>query len=149
MKTVLQLVAGLGLLLAAAQFVVHGGIGVAKVLGWSPFVVGAVVVAVATGTPEMATTVVSRLRGHHDVGLGNILGSNIFNALFIAAIAALIHPYPVKFPELLPSLLFGGLTTLMIRPGRGGAIGRWRGLVLLALYAAYVAMTLQANGPAH
>ena len=54
----------------------------ALALGWSPFVVGAVVVSVATGTPEMATTVISRLRGHHDVGLGNILGSNIFNALF-------------------------------------------------------------------
>ncbi len=98
---------GLGLLIAAAQLVVDGGRGAALALGWSPFIVGAVVVAAATSTPELATTLISRLRGHHDVGLGNILGSNIFNVLFIAAVAALIHPYPVKLPELLPSLVFG------------------------------------------
>jgi cation:H+ antiporter len=91
-KAVAQATGGLVLLVVAAQFVVYGGKGVAVALGWSPFIVGAVVVSVATGTPEMATTVMSRWRGHHDVGLGNILGSNLFNALFIAALAALIHP---------------------------------------------------------
>jgi len=149
MKTVLLVLAGLGMLIGAAQFVVHGGKGVAEVLGWSPFIVGAVVVAVATGTPELATTIISRIRGHHDVGLGNILGSNVFNALFIAALAALIHPYPVKVPELIPSLIFGIVTTLVILPGKGGILGRWRGFVLLALYAGYLAMTLRAGGAAH
>lgn len=149
LKIVLLVVAGLALLIGAAQFVVHGGKGVALALGWSPFVVGAVVVAVATGTPELATTIISRIRGQHDVGLGNILGSNVFNALFIASIAALIHPYPVKLPELVPSLIFGIVTTLMILPGKGGSLGRWRGFVLLALYAGYVAMTLKAGGAAH
>jgi cation:H+ antiporter len=149
LKIVLLVVAGLALLIGAAQFVVHGGKGVALALGWSPFVVGAVVVAVATGTPELATTIIARLRGHHDVGLGNILGSNVFNALFIAALAALIHPYPVKLPELIPSLIFGIVTTLLILPGKGGALGRWRGFVLLALYAGYVALTLNAGGAAH
>ena len=145
-KAVAQAVGGLVLLMGAAQFVVYGGKGVATALGWSPFIVGAVVISVATGTPEMATTVMSRWRGHHDVGLGNILGSNIFNALFIAALAALIHPYPVRFPELLPSLVLGAVTTLLILPGRGGAMGRWRGFLLLALYALYVGMTLHAEG---
>jgi cation:H+ antiporter len=145
LKIVMQVVVGLGLLIGAAHLVVQGGTGVALALGWSPFIVGAVVVAVATGTPELATTIIARLRGQHDVGLGNILGSNVFNALFIASVAALIHPYPVKLPELMPSLLFGILTTLMILPGRGGVIGRWRGFVLLALYAAFVLMTLHQN----
>jgi cation:H+ antiporter len=145
-KAVAQATGGLVLLVVAAQFVVYGGKGVAVALGWSPFIVGAVVVSVATGTPEMATTVMSRWRGHHDVGLGNILGSNLFNALFIAALAALIHPYQVKVPELLPSLAFGAFTTLLILPGRGGGMGRWRGFVLLAMYALYVAMTLHAEG---
>lgn len=148
-KIVLWVVAGLALLVVAAQFVVHGGKGVAEGLGWSPFVVGAVVVAVATGTPELATTIISRLRGHHDVGLGNILGSNVVNTLLIAAVAALIQPYAVKPPELVPSLVFGIVTTLMILPGKGGALGRWRGFVLLALYAGYVSMTLNAGGAAH
>lgn len=149
LKIVVQVAAGLALLIAAAQFVVHGGTGVALALGWSPFIVGAVVVAVATGTPELATTIIARIRGQHDVGLGNILGSNVFNALFVASVAALIQPYAVKPPELLPSLVFGVITTLLILPGRSGALGRWRGFVLLALYAFYVAMTLNAGGPAH
>lgn len=134
---------GLAMLICAAQFVVHGGRGVALALGWSPFVVGAVVIAVATSTPELATTLIARMRGHHDVGLGNILGSNIFNVLFIAAVAALIHPYPVNLPEIQPSLLFGVVTTLLIIPGRGGHIPRWRGMLLLALYAAYMTLTLR------
>jgi cation:H+ antiporter len=148
-KTVFAIVLGLGLLICAAQFVVHGGKGMAEALGWSPFVVGAVVVAAATSTPELATTLIARMRGHHDVGLGNILGSNIFNVFFIAAVAAFIQPYEVKAPEVLPSLVFGIVTTLMILPGKGGSLGRWRGFVLLALYAVYVAMTLNAGGAAH
>lgn len=142
LKIVLQVLAGLGALIVAAQLVVHGGQGIALVLGWSPFIVGAVVVAVATGTPELATTLIARFRGHHDVGLGNILGSNVFNALLVAALAALIHPYPVNVPELLPSLVFGVITTLMIVPGCRGALGRWRGFVLLAMYVAYVMANL-------
>ncbi|MFC5457396.1 sodium:calcium antiporter [Prosthecobacter fluviatilis] len=139
---------GLLVLIGAAQFVVHGGKGVAAALGWSPFVVGAVVVAVATSTPELATTLIARMRGHHDVGLGNILGSNIFNVLFIASVAALIHPYAVRLPEIMPCLLFGAVTTLLIIPGLDGSIPRWRGIVLLALYAAYMVLTLN-QGAAH
>ncbi len=136
---------GLVLLIAAAQFVVHGGRVVALFLGWSPFIVGAVIVAVATSTPELATTVIARMRGHHDVGLGNILGSNIFNALFIASVAALIQPYQVNLPEIMPSLLFGALTTLLIIPGPGGHIGRWRGVLLLAIYGVYVMLSLDQS----
>lgn len=149
LRTVLVVLVGLGMLIGAAQFVVHGGRGVAELLGWSPFVVGVVVVAVATSTPELATTIIARMRGHHDVGLGNILGSNVFNAFFIASCAAIIQPFAVKMPELVPSLVFGVVTTLLILPGKGGALGRWRGFVLLGLYAVYVAMTLNAGSAAH
>jgi len=142
-KTIFTTLFGLGLLIVAAQFVVHGGKGIAQALGWSPFIVGAVVVAAATSTPELATTLIARARGHHDVGLGNILGSNIFNVLFIAAVAALIQPYSVKMPEIMPSLAFGIGTTLLILPGRGGHLGRWRGFVLLLLYAAFVTFTMR------
>lgn len=145
-KTVGRVMVGLGLLIAAAQFVVHGGRGVAEVLGWSPFVVGAVVVAVATSTPELATTIVAKLRGHDDVGLGNILGSSVFNGLFIAAAAALIKPYAVNFREIVPALVFCAVTTLMILPGRGGQLSRRRGFALLAVYAVYLAMTLWTGG---
>ena len=142
-RTSAQVAVGLSLLIVAAQFVVHGGTGVALALGWSPFIVGAVVIALATCTPELATTVMARFRGHHDVGLGNILGSNLFNGLFIAALAALIRPYAVNPPELTATLVFGVVATLMILPGRNGALGRWRGFALLAIYALYVTLSLR------
>lgn len=148
-KTIFALVLGLALLITAAQFVVHGGKGVAQALGWSPFVVGAVVVAAATSTPELATTLIARMRGHHDVGLGNILGSNIFNVLCIAAVAAMIQPYPVKLPEVLPSLVFGVLTMLLILPGKGGHLPRWRGLALLIVYAIFIMLTVRESGAEH
>ncbi|MFM2141491.1 MAG: hypothetical protein RLZZ476_35 [Verrucomicrobiota bacterium] len=103
----------------------------------------------AKGALELATTIISRLHGQQDVGLGNILGSNVFNTLFIEALAALIQPYPVKVPDLMPSLVFGIVTTLMILPGKGGRLERWRGFVLLALYAAYLTLTLQRGGSGH
>ncbi|HRH97634.1 MAG TPA: calcium/sodium antiporter [Prosthecobacter sp.] len=148
-KPAMHLAAGLGLLIVAAQLVVTGGKGVALALGWSPFIVGAVVVAAATSTPELATTLISRVRGHHDVGLGNILGSNIFNMLFIASVAALIHPYPVNMAEIHPSLWFGVLTVLLILPAKCGSIRRWRGVLLLGLYLAYVLLTLNQNPHPH
>jgi cation:H+ antiporter len=144
--TVAQVLGGLLLLMAAAQFVVYGGRGIAALLGWSPFIVGAVVVAVATGTPELATTIVARAKGHHDVGLGAILGSNVFNALIIASVAAFIRPYGVRREEILPSIAFGIVTVLLVCPGKGGALGRWRGAVLLGVYALYIALTLRSGG---
>ncbi|HWB06771.1 MAG TPA: calcium/sodium antiporter [Verrucomicrobiales bacterium] len=145
-KTVGRVAVGLALLVVAAQLVVHGGKGVAEFLGWSPFVVGAIVVSMATSTPELATTIISKIRGHDDVGLGNILGSCVFNALFIAACAALIHPYGVNIAELMPSLIFGAVTVLFILPGRNGLIGRSRGFLLLAIYAAFLIWSLQSGG---
>jgi cation:H+ antiporter len=142
-KTLFTTLLGLGLLIFAAQFVVQGGKGIAQALGWSPFIVGAVVVAAATSTPELATTLIARVRGHHDVGLGNILGSNVFNVLFVAAVAAMIQPYAVKRPEILPSLAFGLISILLILPVRGGHLGRWRGFALLLVYGMFIAVTMR------
>lgn len=144
-QSIIFLMIGLGLLIGAAQFVVSGGKGIALALGWSPFVVGAVVVAIATSTPELATTLIARMRGHDDVGLGNILGSNIFNVLLVASVTALIRPYPIHLPELQTSLIFGFVTVLIIYPGRNGHLGRARGFVLLAIYACYIGMTLHQD----
>ncbi|MDP1591713.1 MAG: calcium/sodium antiporter [Prosthecobacter sp.] len=145
-KVMLELVCGLGLLLVASDLVVTGGRGVAQALGWSSFVVGAVVVALATTTPELSVSLVSRFRGHDDIGLGNILGSNIFNACVVGAVTALIQPYAVKRAEVMPSLACGAVAVLLIWPPRSGFLRRWHGFVLLALYVVYVSMTLGAGG---
>lgn len=135
---VLACAAGLALLAAAGKFVVAGARGIAVSFGIAEYVIGATVVAVGTSIPELATTVVSKLRGHEDVGLGTILGSNIFNGLFIIGVAAVIHPITASRSEVFLTLVFGLAALASAYPARGGFIGRGRGVLLLALYAVYL-----------
>lgn len=132
---------GLACLVLAGRLFVIGASGIATTLGVYPYVIGATAVAIGTSLPELVTTLLARLRGHHDVSLGTLLGSNLFNGLAIVGIAASIHPIPVPLGEIAVALGFGLLTVLMILP-REGAISPWRGLILLAAYTAFVAATL-------
>ena len=141
-KALLFSVLGLILLIGAGSFIVAGAKELALAWGMSDFVVGAVVVAIGTSVPELATAVISRLRGHDEIGLGTILGSNIFNGLFIVAVAALICPIKTNSYAVAVGLAFGLLVVLSSYPGRQGLIERRRGPLLLALYTAYVATTL-------
>jgi cation:H+ antiporter len=136
---------GFAALLAAGWLIVKGGTGVGAAVGLDPFIVGATIVAIGTSLPELATTVISRLRGHAEIGLGTVLGSNIFNGFFIVSVAAIIHPIAVGWQEVLIGLGFGALLVVAMFPRRDGNIGRRRGVLLLAIYAAYVAAILQSG----
>ncbi|MCG9895575.1 MAG: hypothetical protein MH204_08885, partial [Fimbriimonadaceae bacterium] len=92
---ILFAIGGLALLVLAGQNIVVGAKEIGAWLGWDAFVVGAVLVAIGTSIPEMATTLSARLKGEDDVGLGTVLGSNIFNGLFTVSVAGLIHPIAV------------------------------------------------------
>jgi cation:H+ antiporter len=116
--------------------------GIAKSYGLDEFVIGATVVAVGTSVPELATTIMAKLRGHDEVGLGTILGSNLFNGLFIVSVAAMIHPIPVVSNEVFVALAFGVVALALTLPARDGRIGRRRGALLLLLYAGYLATVL-------
>ncbi|HEY7496839.1 MAG TPA: calcium/sodium antiporter [Candidatus Tectomicrobia bacterium] len=134
--------AGLALLVMAAQLIVTGAKGIALSFGLGEFVIGATVVAVGTSIPELATTVISQLRGHQEIGLGTVIGSNIFNGLWIVAVAAILSPITVHWQELIVGLGFGAITMALIFPARDGLIGRWRGALLLALYMVYLSTIL-------
>jgi len=140
---VLSCVAGLALLVAAGNFIVGGARGIALAFGVDEFIIGATIVAIGTSVPELATTVIAKLRGHDEVGLGTILGSNIFNGIFIIAVAAVIHPITVAWREIAITLVFGLVTLVCTYPQRSGFIERRRGVLLLALYVAYLAAIFQ------
>lgn len=142
-RAVLSCAGGMAALVAAGTLIVTGARGVAATFGIDEFVVGATLVAVGTSTPELATTIIAKLRGHDEVGLGTILGSNIFNNLFIVAVAATIHPIAVGWREVALALGFGVVALVFCYPPRDGSIGRGRGLLLLAVYVAYTATLLQ------
>jgi len=101
------------------------------------------VVAVGTSIPELATTVIAKLRGHDEVGLGTILGSNIFNGLLIVGVAAIIYPIDIGWQKVAATLIFGMLAVALTFPTGHGFIERRRGVLLLTLYAAYVITVLQ------
>ncbi|WP_291799674.1 hypothetical protein [Cellulomonas sp.] len=130
------------LLVLAGRMIVVAATDIGVVLGWDAFTVGALLVAFGTSTPELATTITARLRGHDEVSVGTVLGSNLFNGLLIVGLAALITPIQVSATEILAAVVAGVLTLLLILPGRSDRLGRGRGLALLALYGGYLAALL-------
>ena len=141
----LSCVAGLAFLIAAGTLIVSAARGLAISFGIDEFIIGATIVAVGTSVPELATTVIAKLRGHDEIGLGTVLGSNIFNGIFIVAVAAIIHPIIVELREVAVTLVFGLVALVFTYPTRKGFIERRRGVLLLALYFAYLAIVLQSQ----
>lgn len=133
-SVVVNLVVGLALLVVAGRLILAGAIGVSEALGWDAFVVGAILVALGTSAPELATVLIARLRGHDEVAVGTLLGSNIFNTLLIVGIAALIHPIRVDSFQTDVGVLASAALVLLIIPV-AGLLARWRSLPLLGSYA--------------
>ena len=142
-RAIVEGMIGMGFLIASGKLIVSGATGIATANGIDPFIVGSTLVAIGTSSPEIATVFISRIRGHDEVALGTILGSNVFNGLFIVGIAAIINPIPIHWQEVAVGLVFGLLTTLLTFPGKGATIERRRGIALLALYAAYLGVLIQ------
>lgn len=137
---------GLALLVLAGRMIVSSTKGLGADLGLDAFVVGVVFVAIGTSVPELATAVIARVRGHDEVGLGTILGSNVFNGALIVPVAALLSPIDVDWGEIAVSLAFGLALVLLIAPVGGAVLGRARGLVLLGGYASSVVVLLLTSG---
>ena len=146
--TILLLVAGLGGIVLGAELLVRGGTGVARLLGVSEAVIGLTLIALGTSLPELATVVVASSRGHGDVALGNVLGSNIFNLLGIAGGVAAITPLPVPAEIMRFDVwaLLGVTALLLPLMLTGRRLSRGEGSGLLILYGGYVAIQFGAFG---
>lgn len=138
----LQLGIGLGVLLGAAQMLVWGASNLATALGVPDLIVGLSIIAIGTSLPELATCVAAALKGKHDIAVGNIVGSNLFNLLIVLPLPGLIAPGPLPDGVLerdYPIML--GLTLLIVVLARGfggrGIINRWEGGLFLLLFVAY------------
>lgn len=138
------LVIGLLLLIASSRLLVWGAVTVAQSLGVSDLIIGLTIVAVGTSLPELASSLIAIRKNEHDIALGNVLGSNLFNTLAVVGIAAGIHPLAVP-DELLYrdwSLIIL-LTVALFVMGFGfrgpGRINRLEGALLLTVFVAYTA----------
>ena len=140
-------VVGLGILLAGGKLFVTGAVGLALRIGMSEHVVGLTVVAVGTSLPELAASLVAALRGHSEIAVGNVVGSNIFNLLLILGAAALLSPIHFALRQMwIDTTFLIGLTLLCIAAMRTGrVIRRWEGGVFVAGYVVFITAVVLAG----
>ena len=141
---VVLLAAGLAALVIGAEVLVRGAAGLAARLGVAPLVIGLTVVAIGTSSPELAVTTSAAVTGAGDLAVGNVIGSNIFNVLFILGVSAAIAPLLVARQLLrfdVPVMLAASL--LLVAVAWDGRVVRWEGAVLLALAVAYTAILVR------
>jgi cation:H+ antiporter len=130
---------GLGLLAGGSELLVGGAVYIAEVFGMSQTLIGLTIVAVGTSLPELATSVTAAFKGESDIAVGNVVGSNIFNALGILGVAAMIRPLPTATFSMVDVGVMLGFAILMLPMARNNMrILRWEGAILLTGYAAYM-----------
>ncbi len=141
-RALLWLAATLTLMVIGSRALVWGASELARGLGISELVIGLSVVAFGTSLPELTACVASALKRHHDIAIGNVIGSNLFNLLAVLPIPALLAPGPIDpaaasrdYPVMLVLTLVLGMWLLWQRHGR---LGRVPGALLAASYAAYL-----------
>ena len=130
--------AGLISLVVGAELLVRGASRLALSLGISPLVVGLTIVAFGTSAPEIAVSVAASLEGRTDIAIGNVVGSNIFNVLFILGLSALITPLVVNaqiIRQEVPIMI--GASLLLLAFGLDGRIGQMDAIILFALLVVY------------
>jgi len=139
---IIWLIIGLILLVLSSRALVWGAVNISQALGVSDLVIGLTVVAIGTSLPELASAIAAVRKNEHDLALGNVIGSNMFNTLAVVGIAGAIHPVSLE-----PLVLYrdwvamAALTLLLLlfslRINRIGRINRIHGISFLAMYVAY------------
>ena len=139
-KAALFIALGLAAVVFGGDVVVDSATAIAKSLGLSETLIGLTIVAIGTSLPELVTSVVASRKGESGLALGNAIGSNIFNILFILGMSSTLMPIPVVSENISDALVLIGICVLIYAFARfGEKIGRCKGLTMIAIYIAYTA----------
>lgn len=148
-KCVLFIIIGLAGLALGAKMTVDGAVTIGRIIGISEAVIALTIIALGTSLPELVTCVVAAIKGHHDISVGNLVGSNIFNTLLVVGTAGIVRPF-----EITPSLaggidywimiLVSAVFTAAVIIGRR-TIGRLAGILLLCIYTGYIIYLYTVN----
>ncbi|MFT6915108.1 MAG: cation:H+ antiporter [Motiliproteus sp.] len=143
-RALFWLIVGLALLATSSRLLVWGATNIATALGVSDLIIGLTIVAIGTSLPELAASVVSALRGHHDIAIGNIVGSNIFNLLAVMSLPGLIQPFSfdslVLWRDYSAMMLFTLALLAFAYLMERGKINRAEGCLLLTGYSGYLGL---------
>lgn len=143
-RAMLWLIVGLVLLIVSSRMLVWGAVEIAQGMGVSDLIIGLTIVALGTSLPELAAAIMAARKGAHDIAIGNVIGSNLFNTLAVVGLAGAIHPVEVG-PEVFyrDMMVMAALTVSLFIIGYGfgrpGRINRLEGGILLSCYVGYVA----------
>lgn len=142
-KAVFWLVLGLVLLIVSSRVLVWGAVSIAEALGVSDLIIGLTIVALGTSLPELAASIIAVKKGEHDIAIGNVVGSNMFNLLAVVGIAGVISPMTSLSADVLSRdwlvMMAMTLALLFMAYGfrRAGRINRFEGAGLLVAFCAY------------
>lgn len=139
--------AGLLAILIGAEGLVRGAVRMAARFGWSPLAAGLIIVAIGTSAPELAVGLVGSVSGHVPAALGNAVGSNLFNVLFILGLTALIRPVAVQSMIVrrdIPVLLVSGVVVWIL--AFNGYLGRLEGGAMVLASLVYIFVSLKGSG---
>ena len=141
-RALVWLFIGLALLIASSRLLVWGAVDIASALGVSDLIIGLTIVAIGTSLPELASSIIAVRKNEHDLAIGNVIGSNLFNTLAVVGIAGAIQPLGVGSEVLYRDwTVMAGLTVSLFVLGYGvlgrGRINRIEGALLVTAYAAY------------
>lgn len=144
MANILLLLVGLGLVVLGADWLVNGASSIARRAGISEFVIGLTIVGFGTSCPELVVSLSGAIEGNSDISVGNVVGSNIFNVLFILGLTAMVLPVGMTDKNRridIPITL--GVTILLVILGitgsmSGPVISRWEGVLMLLVFSAYL-----------
>ena len=144
MVNILLLLVGLGLVVLGADWLVNGASSIARRAGISEFVIGLTIVGFGTSCPELVVSLSGAIEGNSDISVGNVVGSNIFNVLFILGLTAMVLPVGMTDKNRridIPITL--GATFLLVILGitgsmSGPVISRWEGVLMLLVFSAYL-----------
>ena len=148
-KAIITLFVGLTLLVFASRMLVWGATEIATALGVSELVIGLTIVAIGTSLPELAASIASALKGHHDIAIGAVVGSNIFNIAAVMAMPGLIDPISLDTVVLSRDyaimLMFTVLLAVFALWQKPRTISRFEGGILASGYAGYMALLYTMN----
>lgn len=142
LREVMMLIGGIALVVAGADWLVDGAVGMARGFGVSDALIGLTVVAIGTSAPELVTTVVSTLRGDRDIAIGNLVGSSIYNITLILGVTCLVPPHGLQLPSSLvridiPIMVIVALVCIPIFI-TGRRVSRSEGIAMITAYATYL-----------
>ncbi|GAA3702457.1 calcium/sodium antiporter [Oceanisphaera sediminis] len=149
-QAIFWLVAGLLLLIVSSRILVWGAVNIAQAFGVSDLIIGLTIVAIGTSLPELASSIAAIRKNQHDLAIGNVIGSNLFNTLAVVGLAGVIHPLEVASEVISRDFMVMIVLTLSLFvlgygfKGRQGRINRFEGALLLAVYVAYTGWLAQS-----